>query len=132
MRKARARIGLVVQIPVSEYAPFRHGWNGWLFQAGIVKALGRSNKTGKSMVQVEYPTRNYGAKFKDFRDVEHESPRTTLTKWFNADCVFENDMFHSKKLIENPREYYCNGCYDADTEFLIDKGILVKDSSVEV
>jgi hypothetical protein len=33
MKKAFGNIGEVVQVPVYEFAPWRRGWNGWLFSA---------------------------------------------------------------------------------------------------
>lgn len=124
MKKAKVEVGKVVQVPVYEFAPFRSGWNGWMFQAGIVTGLGVFKKSGKVAVKVEYPSRNYAQKGTGINGKEFECGRTVLEKWFNAECVFDYDLFHCKTVMEHPREYWCKGCYDANTEFLIDKGII--------
>lgn len=40
MKKCReVKVGDVVQFPHHEWAPYRTGWNGWLFKTAIVKRL---------------------------------------------------------------------------------------------
>ena len=124
MKKAKnLEIGKVVQVPTREFAPLRRGWNGWLFDVGIVKGFGKS-KSGNPLVKVEYPAKSYGQKWVDFRGNEHIGERTVIEKWFMLDAVFEADLTFYKNQIEYPREHYTRGCYCEGTEFLIDKGIL--------
>ena len=125
--KTNVAVGTVVQVPVAKVAPFRTGWNGWLFQVGIVTAVGTSKKTGKRVIKVCYPNRNYA---QPMYNVKSEyvglHNREVFEKWFNCDCVFECDLFPYKHELEHEREYWCTGSYSADAEFLIDKGILTK------
>ena len=45
MKKARnLKVGDVVQFPEYEFAPYRTGWNGWLFRAAIIEKLYVSTK----------------------------------------------------------------------------------------
>lgn len=124
MKKAKnLEIGKVVQVPTREFAPLRRGWNGWLFDVGIVKGFGTS-KNGMPLIKVEYPTRSYGQKWKDFRGNDRIGERNTIIKWFPKDAVFEADLTFYKNQLEYPREKYMNGCYCEGLEFLLDKGIL--------
>ena len=123
--KINSVIGTVVQVPVCEFAPYRTGWNGWLFQAGIITAVGTSKKTGKRMFKVCYPNRNYAQSMRNMNgEFVGLHNRDIFEKWFNYDCVFERDLFIYELELEHEREYWCTGSYSADAEFLIDKGIL--------
>lgn len=125
MKKAKdLSIGAVVQVPVYEFAPFRHGWNGWLFSAGIIKAHGTHKRTGQPMVKVEYPVRGYRQKRYYLNGTEAPMRADTIEKWFALSAVFEFSDYNCKYNLEHPREYWCTGAYSEDTEFLIDKGIL--------
>ena len=110
-------VGSLVEVPDYCFAPYRSGWNGWIFRAGIIRALGRSKRDGSPTYKVEYCRRGYG----------YKGDKTTITKWFRQDALFEKDYTHAKFLMEHPREYWCNGCYDEDTEFMIDNGFLTYD-----
>ena len=115
MRHAKnLKIGSLVQVPDYCFAPFRSGWNGWIFRAGIIRAIGKSKKDGATIYQVERCTKNYG----------YHGDKTTYTAWFRKEAIFEKGYEHAKMLMEHPREYWCNGCYDEDTEFMIDNGFL--------
>ena len=118
------KVGQVVQIPKRQFAPLRRGWNGWLFSVGIVREFGTSKRTGKQTVKVEIPVDNYAQKWIGLRDEPHEGERKTVEMWLYREHIFEPNFAHSKMLLEHPREYWKDGCYDAETEFLIDKGIL--------
>ena len=125
MKKAKdLSIGAVVSVPTYEFAPFRSGWNGWLFSAGIIKARGIGKETGQSMVKVEFPGRGYKQKRYYLNGTEAEPIANTLEKWFYISAVFEFDYKNCKRNLEHPRDYWCSGTYTEDTEFLIDKGIL--------
>ena len=125
MKKVKnAKIGQVVQVPTYEFAPFRKGFNGWLFNVGIIKAFGTSKKSGLPIIKVEYPARGYAQRWQNIRGEECFGERNTIEKWFLETAVFETDLTFQKNQIEHPREYYTQGCYCEDVEFLIDKGVL--------
>ena len=129
MKKVKnAKIGQVVQVPTYEFAPLRRGFNGWLFNVGIIKAFGKS-KSGLPIIKVEYPAKSYAQRLHNIRGEECGfGDRKTLEKWFLATAVFETDLTFQKNQIEHPREYYTRGCYCEDVEFLIDKGVLKIDA----
>lgn len=115
MRLAKnPKIGEVVYIPSHQFAPWRNGWNGWLFNKGIVVAIGKSKNDGSKIYKVEYPCMEYNA----------TDCKITITKWFNRKAVFETDLWNQNRVMQHPREAYGSGCWGADTEFLIDKGIV--------
>lgn len=121
MRHAKnLKIGSLVQVPDYCFAPMRSGWNGWLFRAGVIRKIGKSKRDGATVYQVERCIRGYG-------DPRVKDNRRTITAWFRKDAIFEKGYEHSKMLMEHPREYWCNGCYDEDTEFMIDQGFLTYD-----
>lgn len=124
MKKAKLKVGKVIQIPVCEFAPFRRGWNGWLFQVGIIKEIGKSKKDGAPIALIEYPARDYKQTRHHLNGTEVEKTANVLTKWFRADCVMEYDIGRCDFNLEHPREYWSTKCYTADVEFLIDKGIV--------
>ena len=40
MKKAKKiEVGTLVKVPIYEFAPFRTGWNGWIFRVGVVEKL---------------------------------------------------------------------------------------------
>jgi len=78
--------GDLVQVPRYQFAPMRHGWNGWLFSDAIVISKGFGKKTGKPVVKVEM--RTPGKVRNDYG---------TLEKLFFADCVFETDSVETAK-----------------------------------
>ena len=113
MKKAKnLTIGAAVSVPDYCFAPLRHGWNGWIFRAGIIRKIGRSQKTGRIMYQVERCVFGYA------------QSKKTVTKWFYPESIMEFSFVHSNMLMEHPREYWDHGTYDDDTEFLIDNGII--------
>lgn len=126
MRKAKMKVGEIVQVPVYEFAPLRSGWNGWLFQAGIITRVLKGKESGKMYAEVEYPSRNYAQRLRNIRGEDAGlAERKVLKKVFRAEAIFQFDVSSCKRSMEEcPREKYFNGCYDADTEFLIDKGII--------
>ena len=117
-------IGAVVSVPTYEFAPFRHGWNGWLFSAGIIKAHGTSKRNGQPIVKAEFPARGYKQKRYHLNGTEAQMRADTVEKWFYLSAVFEFDDWNCKRNLEHPREYWDSKTYTEDTEFLIDKGIL--------
>lgn len=115
MRKAKnVKVGSIVRIPARQFAPLRQGWNGWIFETGIVREVGTSKKYGRCY-RIEFPQRGYN----------HTNNKDTVTKLFLAAEVFEENLNWPKELLKEPREYYTKGCYNEATEFLIDEGIII-------
>ena len=54
MKKCKnVQIGDVVRFPYHQFAPYRRGWNGWLFKPGIVTRLYTSTQ-GKLCAEITY------------------------------------------------------------------------------
>lgn len=116
MRKAKnPKVGDVVNVPCNHFAPWRHGWNGWEFSKGIVVAVGQSKNSGKKrkLYKVEYPMRTYD-----------KTNKATNTKWFCDNAVFEADLWKQVQELKYSREELEDDSYSAETEYLIDKGII--------
>lgn len=111
------KVGSLIQVPDYCFAPNRRGWNGWLFRAGIIRAIGKSKRDGATIYQVERCVQGYG-------NPMSKNPKATVTAWFRKDAIFEKDFFHAEYLTAHPRSHWCNGCYDEDTEFMIDNGFV--------
>lgn len=109
-------VGQVVMVPVDHYAPWRKGWSGWDFRKGIVVASGVSKNTGKKrkLYKVEYPMCTYD-----------KGNKATNTKWFDSHAVFEADLWRHEQELKYSREELEDGSYSAETEYLIDKGIVL-------
>lgn len=52
MKKAKIRVGEIVKVPTTQWAPNRRGWAGWLFEVGRVLRV-YTGQTGKTCVEVE-------------------------------------------------------------------------------
>lgn len=82
--------GDLVEVPRTQFAPNRRGWNGWLFSNAIVLSKGAGKKTGKPCITVEMMVpgkskREYG----------------TLKKTFFAEHVFyTNSLEYAKQFLE--------------------------------
>jgi len=125
-KKAKLVVGELVEFPTVCYAPFRSGWNGWLFSVAIIKSIVQS-KDGRKVVEVEYPSSAYGQQLTNMRgEVVGYGDHKSLTKNVYADCVFSYDKveLHQRKVNEYRRDELCKNCYDVDTEFLIDRGYI--------
>lgn len=116
--------GDLVQVPRSQFAPMRHGWNGWLFSNAVVLRKGIGRKSGKPVVTVEMCVPGKGRN--NYRTVE---------KSFFADCVFETlGIVNAKRIMQmrgvsNKEEFEAYRMQDDVTgcdwiKFLIDKGFL--------
>lgn len=49
----RVKVGDAVRFPHHQFAPFRRGWNGWIFKTGIVNRLYTSTQ-GKPCAELIY------------------------------------------------------------------------------
>ena len=56
MKFAAWSVGEQVQVPYYCFAPYRHGWNGWLFANGVIveRRIGVGKNEGKKYAVVEY------------------------------------------------------------------------------
>lgn len=115
--------GELVQVPRSQFAPMRRGWNGWLFSEAVVIRKARSKKNNKPMVVVE------------MRTPKSRNDYGTLEKAFYAEYVFQTNAiaiakkFLAEDNVTTKEEFYkfierddVTGC--DWIKFLIDKGFL--------
>ena len=120
MRKAKkVSVGDLIQFPLREFAPFRSGWNGWIFRAGIVEKLYIS-KSGKKCATVRYCSRTAG-RYQLF-------PHTEATVNVLRDHLFVYD------LVDMKAGWYREGvgieragepvCWDEDTALLVSHGFI--------
>ena len=64
MKKAvRVKVGDVVRFPHYQFAPYRSGWNGWMFTTGIVSRLYTSIQ-GKPCAELIFSYRDEEVKCK--------------------------------------------------------------------
>ena len=60
----KLQAGDLVQVPRTQFAPMRSGWNGWLFSEAVVirKGVGRKSKRNVVVVEMRTPAgkNNYG------------------------------------------------------------------------
>lgn len=119
----KVQIGDLVQVPRSQFAPMRRGWNGWLFSNAVVVKKGIVRKSNKPVITVEMcvpkSTNDYG----------------TVERTFRADCVFfTNGVEIARKFlkedgIENKEDFERFIKMDDVTgcdwiKFLVDKGFI--------
>lgn len=126
MKKAdyeKLQEGELVQVPRTQFAPMRRGWNGWLFSEAVVLRKTRGRKSNKPMVAVEMMTPKSGNDY------------GTMEKAFYAEYVFQtNAVANAKRIlaadnVTTKEEFYqfverenVSGCDWIN--FLIDKGFL--------
>ena len=85
----KLQAGELVQVPRTQFAPQRYGWNGWLFSEAVVLRKARGRKSNKPMVVVE------------MRTPKSRNDYGTVEKAFYAECVFEtNAVAIAKKFLE--------------------------------
>lgn len=112
-------VGDVIQFPLREFAPLRHGWNGWIFRAGIVEKLYIS-KSGKRCATVRYCSRTAG-RYQLLPNVE-----ATINVY--RERLFEYSIIDLKtRWYKEGVEAERNGekvCWDEDTALLVNHGII--------
>ncbi len=115
--------GDLVQVPRTQFAPMRHGWNGWLFSEAVVIEKGIGKKSGKAVIVV---------------DMEIDAGKNqykTIRRTFLKDYVFQTGAIERAKRIleadgikskEQFKEYIeSEDVTGADwITFLIDKGFI--------
>lgn len=119
----KLQAGDLVQVPRTQFAPMRSGWNGWLFSEAVVIRKGVGRKSGKNVVVVEMrvpaSTNNYKTVERTFY-AEHVF-KTTAVK--NAENILKQyeigDKENFYKFIERDDVTGCDWI-----RFLIEKGFL--------
>ena len=115
--------GDLVQVPRTQFAPMRRGWNGWLFSEAVVLRKTRGKKSNRPMVVVEM--RMPGGR-NDYRTAE---------KTFYAEYVFQTKAAENAKRFMDKdgvttREDFYSFIQQEDVtgcdwiKFLVDKGFL--------
>ena len=58
----KLQAGDLVEVPRTQFAPMRSGWNGWLFSEAVVirKGVGRKSKKNVVVVEMRTPVSVYG------------------------------------------------------------------------
>lgn len=124
MKQAKnVKVGSVVQFPLRQFAPLRHGWNGWIFRAGIVEKLYIS-KSGKKCATVRYCSRLAGR--------YQLLPDTEATMNVLREHLFQYDIERAQKSYTEFRQYEKNGesvCWDEDTALLLNHGIIKEETA---
>lgn len=59
----KLQAGDLVEVPRTQFAPMRSGWNGWLFSEAVVirKGVGRKSKKNVVVVEMRTPACNAGS-----------------------------------------------------------------------
>ena len=59
----KLQAGDLVEVPRTQFAPMRSGWNGWLFSEAVVirKGVGRKSKRNVVVVEMRTPVFNLSA-----------------------------------------------------------------------
>lgn len=131
MKKAnfnKLKPGDLVEVPRTQFAPMRKGWNGWLFSEAVVIEKGMGKKSKKLVVKVEMRTPGQKGKY-------GMNDYGTCKRTFFADCVFETNAVETGRRfmqadgIKTKEEFYkyiqredVVGC--DWIKFLVDKGFL--------
>lgn len=119
----KVQVGDLVQVPRTQFAPMRRGWNGWLFSDAIVTKKGISQKTHHRVIAVKMMV-----------PAPHDG-YNTIDKVFRDDCVFETNgvqiakSFLEKDGVKSKSEFWefteredVTGC--GWIKFLVDNGFL--------
>lgn len=119
----KIKAGDLVEVPRTQFAPMRHGWNGWLFSDAVVVRKGYGKRTKEPVIVVEMMLRKARNDYK------------TTERTFYADEVFKtNSTERAKRLLEESgvstkEDFYTfiqqenvTGC--DWIKFLVDKGFI--------
>lgn len=120
---AKLKEGDLVQVPRTQFAPMRYGWNGWLFSEAVVVKKGISKKSGKEVIVVDMEIDTGKNRYKTIRrtflkDYVFQTGAIERAKRFlEADSVKSKEQF--KEYIES------EDVTGADwIAFLVDKGFI--------
>lgn len=117
-RMKNVKVGDVVQFPEYQFAPFRKGWNGWIFRVAIVNKLYIS-KSGVECANITYCTKCAGR--------YQLLPNTERTVNVRRDCLFDFNLEHEAMCYREFKEHEDNGeqvCWSQDTALLVNHGLI--------
>ncbi|MGH2202196.1 hypothetical protein ACQ1ZM_15695, partial [Enterococcus faecalis] len=77
----------LVEVPRTQFAPMRRGWNGWLFSEAVEIDKGIFPKSKRKAIKVE------------MRTPKSSNDYGTIKKTFYAECVFQT------RSIETARRF---------------------------
>ena len=83
----KVKAGDLVEVPRTQFAPMRRGWNGWLFSEAVVIRKGIGRKSKKNVVTVEMMIPTERNNYKTAKDTVY------------ADCVFATPAINNAKNI---------------------------------
>ena len=95
----KVKAGDLVEVPRTQFAPMRRGWNGWLFSEAVVIQKGISQKNKRKVIKVE------------MRTPKSRNDYGTMEKTFYAECVFQT------KSIETARRFMQQDGVNSKEEF---------------
>ncbi|WP_405382661.1 hypothetical protein [Phascolarctobacterium sp.] len=127
MRKVnfeKIKPGDLVEVPRTQFAPNRRGWNGWLFSNAVVISKGLGAKTGRPCITVTMQTpgrerNNYNEVKRTFfaEHVFYTNSLETAKRFMQEDGVTNKEEFEKFAARED-----VTGC--DWIRFLVDKGFL--------
>ena len=56
----KMQLGDLVQVPRTQFAPMRRGWNGWLFSEAVVLRKTRGKKSNRPIIPARRTCSRYG------------------------------------------------------------------------
>lgn len=119
----KVKVGDLVEVPRTQFAPMRRGWNGWLFSEAVVIQKGISPKNKRKVIKVE------------MRTPKSRNDYGTMEKTFYAECVFQTKSIETARRfmqqdgVNSKEEFYeyikqDDVCGCDWIKFLVDKGFL--------
>lgn len=119
----KIQAGDLVEVPRTQFAPMRHGWNGWLFSNAVVIRKGYGKRTKEPVIVVEMMIPKARNDYK------------TIQRTFYADEVFQTNAIELAKDRVDFREIKSKEAFyqyikDEDVtgcdwiKFLVDKGFI--------
>lgn len=119
----KVKAGDLVEVPRTQFAPMRRGWNGWLFSEAVVIQKGISQKNKRKVIKVE------------MRTPKSRNDYGTMEKTFYTECVFQTKSIETARRfmqqdgVNSKEEFYeyikqDDVCGCDWIKFLVDKGFL--------
>lgn len=117
------KIGDLVEVPRTQFAPLRRGWNGWLFSNAVVLQKGIHKRNKRKMIKVEMCI------------PKSSNDYSTIERSFYAEYVFQTQHIETARRfmeadgVTNKEEFYEyikreDVCGCDWIKFLVDKGFL--------
>lgn len=83
----KVKVGDLVEVPRTQFAPMRRGWNGWLFSEAVVIQKGISPKNKRKVIKVE------------MRTPKSSNDYGTMEKTFYAEWTYVNTLDKKSRKI---------------------------------